>query len=57
MSMNYKSALADLKESKFSEEALKAKESKSAQTEEKLRELLAENKLEEKRRHSREAMI
>lgn len=55
------SALADLKESKASEEALKAKEAKAAQTEEKLRELLAEKQthiesLEEKHRHSREAM-
>lgn len=55
------SALADLKESKVSEAALKAKEVKAAQTEEKLRELLAEKQtqiesLEEKHRHSREAM-
>ena len=55
------SALVDLKESKVSEAALKAKEAKAAQTEEKLRELLAEKQtqiesLEEKHRHSREAM-
>lgn len=54
-------ALADLKESKACEVALKAKEAKAAQTEEKLRELLAEKQtqiesLEEKHRHSREAM-
>lgn len=54
-------ALVDLKESKVSEEALKAKEAKAAQTEEKLRELLAEKQtqiesLEEKHRHSREAI-
>ncbi len=55
------SALVDLKESKVSEAALKAKEATAAQTEEKLRELLAEKQtqiesLEEKHRHSREAM-
>ncbi|WP_018275138.1 DNA-binding protein [Teredinibacter turnerae] len=55
------SALTDLKESKACEAALKAKEAKAAQTEEKLRELLAEKQtqiesLEEKHRHSREAM-
>ncbi len=54
-------ALADLKESKACEVTLKAKEAKAAQTEEKLRELLAEKQtqiesLEEKHRHSREAM-
>jgi len=54
-------ALEDLKESKISEEALKAKEAKATQTEEKLRELLAEKQtqiesLEDKHRHSREAM-
>lgn len=55
------STLADLKESKVSEEALKAKEAKATQTEERLLELLAEKQtqiesLEEKHRHSREAM-
>jgi len=55
------SALADLKERKACEAALKAKEAKAVQTEEKLRELLAEKQtqiesLEEKHRHSREAM-
>jgi len=54
-------ALADLEKSKASEEGLKAKEAKAIQTEEKLRELLAEKQtqiesLEEKHRHSREAM-
>lgn len=55
------STLADLKECKVSEEALKAKEAKATQTEERLLELLAEKQtqiesLEEKHRHSREAM-
>src|SRR5690625_45205 len=54
-------ALADLEKSKASEEALKTKEAKAIQTEEKLRELLAEKQtqiesLEEKHRHSRDAM-
>lgn len=55
------SVLADLEVSKVSEEALKVKEAKATQTEEKLRDLLAEKQtqiesLEEKHRHSREAM-
>ena len=54
-------ALADLEKSKASEDALKAKDAKAIQTEEKLRELLAEKQtqiesLEEKHRHSRDAM-
>lgn len=54
-------ALADHEKSKASEEALKVKEAKAIQTEEKLRELLAEKQtqiesLEEKHRHSRDAM-
>lgn len=54
-------ALADLEKSKSSEDALKVKDAKAIQTEEKLRELLAEKQtqiesLEEKHRHSRDAM-
>lgn len=54
-------ALADLEKSKASEDALKVKDAKAIQTEEKLRELLAEKQtqiesLEEKHRHSRDAM-
>ena len=54
-------ALADLEKSKASEGALKVKDAKAIQTEEKLRELLAEKltqveSLEEKHRHSRDAM-
>lgn len=59
--LELKSALADLEESKASEEALKTKEAKATQIEEKLRDLLAGKQtqidsLEEKHRHSREAM-